>query len=107
MLTAFQELMKLANLIQKSQNVIQRKWDRKSWSYLLNKAVFQRYTSKKWIKDPIFYYNTFSLSIEKRRLVYISYIYLNFCHLRVHWLVLNLFDSMEYLQQRKIIKKFK
>lgn len=45
MLTALQELMKLANLIQKSQNIIQR--NEIIRAEVPNKPVFQRYISKK------------------------------------------------------------
>lgn len=58
MLTALQKLIKLANLIQKSQNIIQK--NEIVRAEVPNKPAFQRYISKKWIKW-IFYYNIFIL----------------------------------------------
>lgn len=80
-LTALQELMKPANMIRKSQNIIQR--NEIVRAEVPNKPVFQRYRSRKWIKDPIFYYNMFILLIEERKLLYTSCIYNKFYHLWV------------------------
>lgn len=97
MLTALQELMKPANLIQKSQNIIQRNEIIRAEAP--SKPVLQRYISKKWFKW-IFYYKIFILLIEEKK----AFVHILHISAFVFWTYEStsqfqtFFDSMEDLQ---------